>query len=355
MGEKNDICLNLNINKDEDGLNDFLYCWQQFGNRPNKITIHNTYTTKSFQKFIKSKIVEKNTFTEIIPDEDGMIVNDKLLVKISDKIYLSYVVIDKNQDSSVISDVVFYHSSEDNIDEIQKIIDGLNQCLLDFCEEETYNLNIATYGSNGIEIEPVLNSNIDFENFESYLSEETIKSVNKLVKKIKKSDKGLSILYGERGTGKTSTINYIAENLDRIVIFIPNNLIEQTINNPEFRKFIKKYYKPILILDDCEMIFNEYFAKSNMIVNNLLQMIDGFLFSDVSVIALFNIDDELEIDHSLLDCNNLIDVVSFDLLSEEEATDLSKIIGANRKYKNKTKLIDIIKKRNTDDVKHIGF
>ena len=57
MGEKNDICLNLNINKDEDGLNDFLYCWQQFGNRPNKITIHNTYTTKSFQKFIKSKIV----------------------------------------------------------------------------------------------------------------------------------------------------------------------------------------------------------------------------------------------------------------------------------------------------------
>jgi putative ribosome biogenesis GTPase RsgA len=58
--------------------------------------------------------------------------------------------------------------------------------------------------------------------------------------KIKKSEKGLSVLWGERGTGKTSIINYLADKLDRIVIFIPNNLIEHTINNPDF---MTKHYK----------------------------------------------------------------------------------------------------------------
>jgi excinuclease UvrABC helicase subunit UvrB len=70
-----------------------------------------------------------------------------------------------------------------------------------------------------------------------YYNQKTLKNINKLVKSIKKD--WSSILYGQRGTGKTNTISYICDKLDRIVIFIPNTLIESTINNQEFRHFWK--------------------------------------------------------------------------------------------------------------------
>ena len=237
------------------------------------------------------------------------------------------------------------------------IIDLLNDCLLDYTEEESMNLNTISLNQNGLEIEPINNQSIDNDNLDSYYNGKTFKELQKLVKKVKKNNKGLSILWGQKGTGKTAAINYIADNLDRIVFFIPNNLIEHTINNPDFRKFLKKHHKPIIIIDDCEMIFNEYFAKSNVVVNNLLQLVDGFLSDDleVNIITIFNVEEEDEIDHTLLDCNNLIEVVEFEYLEDDEATELSRILGHSKKYKNKTKLIDIIKKRNGSIENRIGF
>lgn len=352
--EKTDLNLNLNINKDDSQLNDFLFCWKEFSKRPNKITIHSNYSTKLFKDFVDDKIIESNTFTEIIPDEDEMIINDKILARLSNEIYLAYIVIDRELDTSLVSDLVFYYKSEANLPEIQKILDGINKCMIDFCEEESQNLNTLSLSNSGLEIEP-LSIDYDSDNFELYFNNKTIKSLNKSIKKIKKSERGLVILNGERGVGKTSTIKYIADNLDRIVIFIPNSLLEHTINNSDFRKFLRKYTKPVLVLDDCEMIFNDYFSKSNMIVNNLLQIVDGLIYDDVTVITIFNVDDESEIDHTLLESNNLVDSISFEYLSSEEAEELSKHVGGSKKFKSDVKMIDVVKKRNTNKNKHIGF
>ena len=210
---------------------------------------------------------------------------------------------------------------------------------------------------NGLEIEPVDPSDIDIDNFDMFYSKKTSKEINKLVKDIKKSTKGLSILHGERGTGKTSVINYLASKLDRIVIFIPNSMIEHTISSSEFRKFLKRYSKPVIIIDDCEMLLNDAFSKSNMFVNNLMQMVDGFLSDSIeaNIIAIFNVDDEDEIDHSLLDCNNLIRVVEFTDLSPSESSDLSDHVGLNKKYKNKMRVLDIIRNNKPRETHEMGF
>ena len=349
--------LSININKDDSNLNDFLYCWDIFGKRPNKIVIHNTYSTKSFSKIVSGHSIEKNIFTEIIPNDEDFTINDKIISNLGDDVYLSYVVIDRNQDNSIVSDIVFFYKSQDNSKKVQGIIEELNDCLVDFCEEETNNLNtIALSTQSGLEIEPI-ELDIDFENFDYYYSSDTNKSVEKLIKKIKKSNKGLSVLHGERGTGKTSVINYIASKLDRIVIFIPNNLIEHTINNPDFRKFIKKFHKPVIVLDDCETTLSDFYNRTNVTTSNILQMVDGFLSDtmEVNVICIFNTDDEDDIDEALLECNCLIDVIEFEYLSGEESEELSKVVGSGKKYKNKTKLVDIIKKRSSNDQKKIGF
>ena len=184
---------------------------------------------------------------------------------------------------------------------------------MDYEEDDSNKLNTIGLSLNGLEIEPISLHNIDLDNVDNYYNSDTFRRVEKAVKQIKKADKGLTVLYGERGSGKTSIINYISSKLDRIVIFIPNNMIDHTINNPEFRKFIKKYDKPVLVLDDCEIAFTDNYGRPNVFTSNLLQMIDGFLSDSINcnIVTIFNIDDEEEIDPSLLDCNNLIDVIEF--------------------------------------------
>lgn len=352
--------INLNINKDDSEINDFIYSWDYFNKRPNKITIHKTYIYSEFEEIIDKNLIDKNSFSEIIPADGENIINDKILAKLEKDektFFISYVIIDKNFESSSVSDVIIFYKDQQDIDVINKLIDDLESCHIEFCEEEINNLNTIYFSSSsGLDLEPVTTS-VDLESIEMYYNSQTNKNINKLVKKVKKSNCGVCVLFGERGTGKTSAISYIANKLYRIVIFIPNNMIEHTINNPDFRKFIKRYSKPILVIDDCEMLFNDYLNKSNILVNNLLQLSDGFLSEivDVTFITIFNCEEEEEIDHNLLECNNLIDVVEFEYLSEEESNELSSYLGEKPKYKNKNRLIDIIKKNNTKSNKKIGF
>ena len=347
--------VNLNIGKDDYHLNDYLVCWEKFGHRPNKILIHNTYSGKLFDEVITKYVIEKNVFTEVIPDTEELIINDKLFIKLDEGCYISYIVADRLSESSFIDSISFYYAN--GYEKVQDFIDELNDCVLDYEEDDSNKLNTIGLSLNGLEIEPISLHNIDLDNVDNYYNTETFRRVEKAVKQIKKADKGLTVFYGERGSGKTSIINYISSKLDRIVIFIPNNMIDHTINNPEFRKFIKKYDKPVLVLDDCEIAFTENYGRSNMFTSNLLQMVDGFLSDSINcnIVTIFNIDDEEEIDPSLLECNNLIDVIEFEMLTDEESNLLAKHIQSNKKYKNKTKLIDIIKKRSNKQGFEIGF
>ena len=178
MGTKSNI--NLNINKDESSINDFLYCWDQFSSRPNKITIHNNYQTKLFNVAIEEYKNGKNVFTEVIPADDELIINDKILLKISDNIYLSYVVVDRLMDSSMVTDITFYFKEEEDSELVNDIIDLLNDCLLDYTEEESMNLNTISLNQNGLEIEPINNQSIDNDNLDSYYNGKTFKELQKL-------------------------------------------------------------------------------------------------------------------------------------------------------------------------------
>jgi hypothetical protein len=349
--------INININKDDSNLNDFLSIWDYFGKRPNKITIHTTYSTKLFTELMSSKFVEKNTFTEILADDEELIINDKVCNKISDGIYISYVVINRNLENSTISDLVFYYKEDDDFTVIQKMVEELNNCLVEYCEKSLNNLNTLQINNGVLDLEPIELDDESLENIELFYNQKTFKSVNKLIKKIKTSHKGLSVLWGEKGTGKTNVINYIASKLDRIVIYIPNNLIEHTVSSSEFSKLLKKYQKPIIIIDDCEFLFNDLFQRTNGISSNLTQIVDGFL-SDIlstNIICIFNESDKNELDENLLDCNNFLGEVEFDYLTSDESNELSSYLEYNKKYKNKNKLIDIIKKRSTDVHKTFGF
>jgi len=76
---------------------------------------------------------------------------------------------------------------------------------------------------------------------------------------------------------------------------------------------------------------------------------------NANLILIMNIDDEDEIDPSLLECNNLIEVVEFTNLTVEESNDLAKSLGSNKKYKVESSVVDIVNKRTSDEEITIGF
>ena len=160
------ISFNLNINKDDSNINDFIFLWSKFGTRPNKIVLHSNYLYKLFNdKITEYKTI--NTFTEIITD-DELIINDKFVAQVNDNIFLSFVVLDRTQEGSIVSDVIFYYKSEEDLEYLQTIIDELNDCMVDFDEEETIKLNTIVLSTTSmLDIEPI-NLNIDIDNIENY-------------------------------------------------------------------------------------------------------------------------------------------------------------------------------------------
>ena len=104
--------LKLNINDDNYNLSDWMIIYEKIGQRPNKIIVHDTFVTKLFLEVI-SKEEEKNGLKELLPIEDDYTINEKILSKIYEDIWVSYVIIGQNltegSDNSIINDVCFYY------------------------------------------------------------------------------------------------------------------------------------------------------------------------------------------------------------------------------------------------------
>jgi hypothetical protein len=346
--------MNININKEDSSINDFLLIFDGMKQRPNRLVIHDTLSGKEFSEIIQKNIIsekmDSNFLTEFLPSDDDYIINRKVLKQLNDDLWISYVEINKNSESFLVNEVCFYYKDIKQEKELDEIFSEISECVVDYDDDNFDKVNTLSLNNNLLELEPlIINHEIDVDNM--YTSK-VIKEVDKLVKSIKKKNKGLSIFTGEKGLGKTNMCKYLASKVDRMSIFIPNNMVEQTINNPEFRNFIKKYDKCLLIVDDCEFLYNPVYGKMNYFTNNILQLIDGFISDhlNLQVILVFN-DIEENLDDNLLDCNNLLNIIEFELLDAETASDLSKSIGNNKKFKEESRLIDVFNSKKNKNKK----
>jgi|688.fasta_scaffold188223_2 energy-coupling factor transporter ATP-binding protein EcfA2 len=360
MTKKNN--LNFNINKDDNVYNDFIYCWSEMGIRPSKTIIYKNYSSEFINFFDDKKIQETTVHEDIIPLDDENMVNQRFFVKLSDNIWFTYTAFDVESEESFIGEVSFYYDYKSHYD-VRKIILELDQFEIKDEPgqiESKSNMSRISIGQTGIELEPISENIIDLENIEYYYNDETFKQISKLSKKIKKSNHGLSIIYGEKGTGKTSIVNFLSNKIkQKQFIYLPTNLFDNTINNPEFKNFLKKNKDSVIILDDAEIFFSEtFYTKSNIFTTNLLQLVDGIDASELALnlILILNCDRESDIDSSLISSNNLIDVIRLDDLTKSKANELSKHLGKKLKSKQSTKLNDILKnKPTTFSETEIGF
>lgn len=145
----------------------------------------------------------------------------------------------------------------------------------------------------------------------------------------KKNNKGLVLLHGRPGTGKTSYIRYLIAKVKKEVIFLPPNMAS-IITNPDILPTLIRKPDTIFVIEDAENIVVDRQRNGYSPVSALLNISDGLLSDclNIQIICTFNTDIS-RVDNALLRKGRLIAKYEFKELEVSKAQALSNKLGYN--------------------------
>ncbi|MEO7923301.1 MAG: AAA family ATPase [Chitinophagaceae bacterium] len=192
-------------------------------------------------------------------------------------------------------------------------------------------INLVSRGRNGFEFRQieVKRTKLDLDLF----YEDDFKDVNDTICKrlSNDKDKGIVLLHGLPGTGKTTYLRYLIGKIKKRVLFIGPG-IAGDIMNPDFIQLLIGNPNTVLIIEDAENVIMDRKISANASVSNLLNISDGLLadFLNVQLICTFNSSLTL-VDSALMRKGRLIARYEFGKLSIEKSKKLSAHFGYDEK------------------------
>lgn len=161
-----------------------------------------------------------------------------------------------------------------------------------------------------------------------------------LVKKIGETSKGIALLHGEPGTGKSFYIRHLISTLtDKLILYIPNAMIHK-LASPDFSAFLIDWISEaedeakkggvLLVLEDAEksLMRRDDSASYSEEVSSILNATDGIMndFLGIQLLVTFNVDPS-KIDPAILRKRRAISTRSFGKLKVEDAKALALHLG----------------------------
>jgi hypothetical protein len=171
--------------------------------------------------------------------------------------------------------------------------------------------------------------------------------------------KGIVLLHGVAGTGKTSYIRHLTRHLNKKLIYIPSSLAHR-LGDPEFLPFLERHAGSILIIEDAEDILQERKGGDNGTIANLLNLGDGLLSDclNLQIICTFNAP-LTRIDKALLRKGRLIASYEFKALSVCKTNQLLSYLGLEESSSAELTLAEIFYRKDREfmgrEVREVGF
>ncbi|MEO5998885.1 MAG: AAA family ATPase [Chitinophagaceae bacterium] len=192
---------------------------------------------------------------------------------------------------------------------------------------EPLEINLIVKGSSGLDLKAmeVKRSKMDLGLF----YEDDFIQTDELIRKRlnKKNDKGIVLLHGLPGSGKTSYLRHLVGKIKKKIMFLSPS-VAGNLMNPDFIELLIDNPNSVVIIEDAENIIMDRKHSSSSAVSNLLNISDGLLadFLNVQLICTFNNSLDL-IDEALMRKGRLIAKYEFGKLSVAKAQRLSNHFG----------------------------
>lgn len=227
-------------------------------------------------------------------------------------------------------------------------------------KEKDHEINIISLDSSGLNLKAVAIKKVELD-IPSHYNNDFVE-VDKLIKTrlSKENDKGIILLHGIPGTGKTSYLRHLVGEVNKKVLFVSPS-VAKDLMNPEFVDLLLDNPNSILVIEDAENIIMDRKFSSHSSVSNLLNLSDG-LMSDcmnVQIVCTFNSPIAM-VDTALMRKGRLIAKYEFGPLALEKARALSKQLGLDTVINRPMTLAEIANPGEKDHsklarVEEIGF
>jgi len=238
------------------------------------------------------------------------------------KIILEFNSVDSSKERSLFNLKVYYDINNGevieqiNFDELKPFERKKEKSSISLIKSDMGHLDTEDYDLYVPETNIELNYGTEF----SKVHEVIINSLNKV------NGKGIILLHGDPGTGKTSYIKYMTSLIkEKDVLFVPPSMAEM-LSEPTIIPFLMDHRNSILIIEDAERVISDREGNGSPAgVSNILNLTDGILGDclNIQIVATFNMKRE-KIDSALLRKGRLIAEHKFENLSVDETNKLLK-------------------------------
>lgn len=226
-------------------------------------------------------------------------------------------------------------------------------------KEADFEINIITQSTYGLDLKSLAIKPTELD-IDLYYNDD-FKEVDAVIKErlSKENEKGIVLLHGLPGTGKTTYLRHLIGGLKKKVLFVSPG-VAGNLMNPEFMDLLLDNPNAVLIIEDAENIIMDRRYSSQSSVSNLLNISDGLLSDclNVQIICTFNSAVNM-VDEALMRKGRLIARYEFAKLETVKAQKLSKHLGLNQLISKPMTLAEITNPdENFHEVVHtnvIGF